>query len=90
MPSVPHTRRSVLAALPSMAGLPALAPSVGLAKDPLGVRADFPVAETSLYLNSAYITPTPLSFLTQNVDEIHWARPSSSTRASSASSRHNR
>ena len=43
-----------------MAGLPALAPSVGLAKDPLGVRADFPVAETSLYLNSAYITPTPL------------------------------
>lgn len=30
------------------------------ADDPLGVRADFPVVERSLYLNSAYITPSPL------------------------------
>ena len=28
--------------------------------DPLGVRADFPVANTTLFLNSAYIAPTPL------------------------------
>ena len=28
--------------------------------DPLGVRGDFPVADTSLFLNSAYITPTPI------------------------------
>jgi len=27
--------------------------------DPLGVRADFPVAATRTYLNSAYITPVP-------------------------------
>lgn len=27
--------------------------------DPLGVRADFPVASSRLYLNSAYIAPTP-------------------------------
>ena len=28
--------------------------------DPLGVRADFPAADKSLYLDAAYITPTPL------------------------------
>src|SRR5262245_33930048 len=28
--------------------------------DPLGVRADFPVANERLYLDSAYITPTPM------------------------------
>jgi len=27
--------------------------------DPLGVRAEFPVAATTTFLNSAYITPTP-------------------------------
>ena len=27
--------------------------------DPLGVRGDFPAAEEVLYLDSAYITPTP-------------------------------
>jgi selenocysteine lyase/cysteine desulfurase len=32
----------------------------GRMADPLGVRADFPVADTSLFLNSAYITPTPI------------------------------
>jgi selenocysteine lyase/cysteine desulfurase len=29
--------------------------------DPLGVRAHFPVASDTLYLNSAYIAPTPLA-----------------------------
>src|SRR5438552_15493684 len=28
--------------------------------DPLGVRGDFPVVRTGLYLNSAYITPVPI------------------------------
>ena len=59
-----HTRRSVLAALPSVAGLsavtPGLASDAGSTKDPLGVRADFPVTDRGLFLNSAYITPTPL------------------------------
>ena len=27
--------------------------------DPLGVRGDFPVVEENIYLNSAYITPSP-------------------------------
>ena len=61
---MPYTRRSLLAALPTMAGLSAVAPSLVSgapeSADPLGVRADFPVAGTSLYLNSAYITPSPL------------------------------
>lgn len=47
-----------------MAGLSTLAVSASdlaqAALDPLGVRADFPVASTTLFLNSAYITPTPL------------------------------
>lgn len=30
------------------------------ADDPLGVRADFPVVEETIYLDSAYITPSPL------------------------------
>jgi selenocysteine lyase/cysteine desulfurase len=35
---------------------------VGIAgkDDPLGVRSDFPVVEQSVYLDSAYITPSPL------------------------------
>ena len=35
---------------------------VGIASkdDPLGVRSDFPVVEQSVYLDSAYITPSPL------------------------------
>lgn len=57
------SRRTVLSALPAMAslaGVPARAAEVAQAAgDPLGVRADFPVASTSLFLNSAYITPTP-------------------------------
>ena len=57
------SRRQFLAAL-STAGL--LKPAVGRTQatastsDPLGVRADFPAADKSLYLDAAYITPTPL------------------------------
>ena len=43
----------------SLSGVP---PVVGIASkdDPLGVRSDFPVVEQSVYLDSAYITPSPL------------------------------
>ncbi len=58
------SRRTILTAFPAMAGLSTLAVSASdlaqAALDPLGVRADFPVASTTLFLNSAYITPTPL------------------------------
>jgi selenocysteine lyase/cysteine desulfurase len=55
-----YTRRGVLKSLPSVASLAAL-PSGQTAgsRDPLRVRADFPVADSVLFLNSAYITPTP-------------------------------
>ena len=61
------SRRTLLSALPALAGLSSLPGSHALeaaqasppATDPLGVRAEFPVASTSLFLNSAYITPTP-------------------------------
>lgn len=56
------SRRDVLSALPAMASLGPLALTGSAAQgggDPLGVRDDFPVAATSLFLNSAYITPTP-------------------------------
>ncbi len=36
-----------------------LDPQSGQVLDPLGVRADFPVADTETYLNGAYITPSP-------------------------------
>ena len=65
------SRRSFVAAAASLAptlarpGQPldalARAPHSVIARDdPLGVRADFPVASTRTYLNSAYITPVPL------------------------------
>ncbi len=55
-------RRRFLAALPA-AGL--VTRMVGSAQAPapadsLGVRADFPAADATLYLDAAYITPTPL------------------------------
>ena len=59
---MPYTRRALFGALSGVAGLSILRPvqaGAGLV-DPLGVRADFPVADTSLFLNSAYITPTPI------------------------------
>ncbi len=59
------SRRTLLSALPAMAGLTSVTSTrahaaTPPAADPLGVRADFPVASTALFLNSAYITPTPL------------------------------
>lgn len=73
IPAMAHTRRSVLSALPAMAGLPALSSlpqerSAAGPADPLGVRADFPVAERVLYLNSAYITPSPLPVAAAGAD----------------------
>src|SRR5262245_41373112 len=38
---------------------PDLSAPVATADDPLGVRADFPVANERVYLNSAYIAPIP-------------------------------
>jgi selenocysteine lyase/cysteine desulfurase len=50
----------LLKSLPSVAGLSTLGTAqTGGSGDPLGVRADFPVADNVLFLNSAYITPTP-------------------------------
>ena len=51
-------RREFLGAVPATAGLAAEAAAEG-SEDPLGVRADFPVTREGLYLNSAYITPSP-------------------------------
>ena len=46
----------------SPASLSGVRPVVGIASkdDPLGVRSDFPVVKQSVYLDSAYITPSPL------------------------------
>jgi len=59
---MPYTRRALLGALSGVAGLATVRPgrAGGRLADPLGVRADFPVADTSIFLNSAYITPTPI------------------------------
>ncbi len=59
---MPYTRRALLGALSGIAGVSALRPvqAGGRLADPLGVRTDFPVADTLLFLNSAYITPTPI------------------------------
>src|SRR4029078_13665144 len=59
---MPYTRRALLGALSGAAGLSTLRPlpAAGRLADPLRARADFPVAATSLFLNSAYITPTPI------------------------------
>ncbi|MBC7893914.1 MAG: aminotransferase class V-fold PLP-dependent enzyme [Cytophagaceae bacterium] len=60
------SRRSFVATAASLAAAakasPAWAagtPSALVSDDPLGVRADFPVASTRTYLNSAYIAPVP-------------------------------
>jgi selenocysteine lyase/cysteine desulfurase len=57
---MPYTRRALLKSLPGVVGLSAVrGAQTGGSRDPLGVRADFPVADSVLFLNSAYITPTP-------------------------------
>jgi selenocysteine lyase/cysteine desulfurase len=55
------TRRRFLAALPAAGFVSRLAGAsqAPTASDPLGVRGDFPAADASLYLDAAYITPTP-------------------------------
>jgi selenocysteine lyase/cysteine desulfurase len=54
----------MLSTIPAVAGLSTMmSAQTGAgraAADPLGVRVDFPVANTTLFLNSAYIAPTPL------------------------------
>lgn len=55
---MPHTRRDFLQA---MAAAGAVQPMTSrAAADPLGVRDAFPAAQRRLYLNSAYIAPTPI------------------------------
>jgi selenocysteine lyase/cysteine desulfurase len=46
------------------------APLEILADDPLGVRRDFPVVQSSLYLNSAYITPVPTQVVSVGRDFV--------------------
>lgn len=54
-------RRCFLAALPVVGSLtpPPPLPQTAAASDPLGVRDDFPAALDQLYLDAAYITPSP-------------------------------
>lgn len=54
-------RRAFLATLPAalVASTIEGAPQKPASADPLGVRADFPAADERLYLDSAYIAPTP-------------------------------
>jgi selenocysteine lyase/cysteine desulfurase len=62
-------RRELLSTAASLAAVAAVAPADALAmgsrlmaggEDPLGVRRDFPILENGrIYLNSAYITPSP-------------------------------
>jgi selenocysteine lyase/cysteine desulfurase len=54
-------RRRFLAALPVVGSLTPAASraQTSAASDPLGVRDDFPAAREQLYLDAAYITPTP-------------------------------
>ncbi|HEY4302922.1 MAG TPA: aminotransferase class V-fold PLP-dependent enzyme [Gemmatimonadaceae bacterium] len=66
-------RRSFLSAASSLAATAVVAPKYALAElpqlsvtadDPLGVRGDFPILENGrVFLNSAYIAPTPRSVL---------------------------
>jgi selenocysteine lyase/cysteine desulfurase len=57
-----RSRRRFLAALPATGLLRRLDGRAqrNTTSDPLGVRADFPAANDSLYLDAAYITPNPL------------------------------
>ncbi|HIF57632.1 MAG TPA: aminotransferase class V-fold PLP-dependent enzyme [Gemmatimonadetes bacterium] len=56
------SRREFISGVSAAAALSGVRPVVGIASkdDPLGVRSDFPVVEQSVYLDSAYITPSPL------------------------------
>jgi selenocysteine lyase/cysteine desulfurase len=52
-------------------------PRADQARDPLGVRADFPIVSDHIFLNSAYIAPTPNPVVAANHAYIHGksARP---------------
>jgi len=56
-----QTRREFLGTVSVAAALSGLPRPSGFASDddPLGVRADFPVVEESIYLDGPYITPSP-------------------------------
>ncbi len=55
------TRRNFIGSISAAAAVGGLKPDTvaALQQDPLGVRKDFPVVEEGIYLNSAYITPSP-------------------------------
>lgn len=53
------TRRQFFGSASVAAGAAAAARVAASEDDPLGVRGDFPAAGRGLYLNSAYITPSP-------------------------------
>lgn len=55
----PATRRGFLQSLAAGGALVSATRASAQAADPLGVRLDFPVASRRLYLNAAYIAPTP-------------------------------
>jgi selenocysteine lyase/cysteine desulfurase len=74
-------RREFLGGVPAGVGLATAAaavtadgtPRADAGDDPLGVRADFPVTREGIYLNSAYITPSPLS-VAEAAGEFHRAK----------------
>ena len=55
------TRRAFLGSVSAATAVSGLKPLTvaALQQDPLGVREDFPVVEEGIYLDSAYITPSP-------------------------------
>ena len=55
------TRREFIGSVSAAAVLaqPGTASPAATADDPLGVRADFPAVEEGVYLNCAYIAPSP-------------------------------
>ncbi len=50
---------TAVAALPHPTGITSAGARVSSRRDPLGVRADFPVVDEMTYLDGAYITPSP-------------------------------
>lgn len=55
------TRREFIGTVPAAAAVTRIRPGKMMSpeQDPLGIRRDFPVVEGSIYLDSAYITPSP-------------------------------
>jgi len=55
------TRREFIGSVSAAAAVTGLRPEMMVlpAADPLGVRGDFPVVQEGIYLDSAYITPSP-------------------------------